>query len=104
MDHPSRLAQLAEIVNAIPPGHVASYGWVGRQLPNPVSGFLAGKWMASIQNPHPWWRVVGANGDLLVAKRGPEYALEQRRLLESEDVTFTPTGQVARRHFYNPDP
>jgi len=36
----------------------------------------------------PWWRVIGAKGDLLIAKRDPHLASQQETLLQSEGVQF----------------
>lgn len=65
-----------------------SYGDLGASLDTPVSGVIAGKWMASCPIGHPWWRVVGKDGRLLTARRDPRLAAEQRGLLESEGVVF----------------
>lgn len=83
-----RLLQLFDIVNQIPAGRVASYGTVGRALASPVSGLLVGRWLNRVPDDVAWWRVVGRDGSLLLAKRGPEFAAEQRRRLEAEGVLF----------------
>ena len=84
-----QLRALWKLVRSIPRGRVASYGAVGRALPNPCSGFLVGRWMAACpQDGTPWWRVVSAHGHLPIGKRSPEAAIEQRRLLEKERVRF----------------
>ncbi len=97
----STLDDLWSVVTSIPRGRVSSYGDVGRALDRPVSGVLVGKWMTQSPPSVPWWRVVGRNGDLLVAKRGPEFAAQQRDLLEQEGVTFV-DGQVERKFFLVP--
>ena len=85
------LEELWQIVASIPAGRVASYGDVGKAMHNPVSGVLVGKWMASCPQSVPWWRVVGKSGELLIGRRDPKLALEQRQLLESEGVEFSGT-------------
>lgn len=80
--------ELWRITRSIPKGFVATYGDVGRQLDPPISGFLAGKWMAAAPEGVPWWRVVSAKGELPVSKRDPNFAHQQRQLLESEGVAF----------------
>lgn len=82
------LTALAEIVRAIPVGKVRAYGDVGKDLPNPVSGLLVGRWMGQLFEEVPWWRVIGKQGTILIFKRGPEHALRQRQLLEGEGIVF----------------
>ena len=43
----SQLAPLWGVVRSIPSGSVASYGAVGRALPNPATGYMVGRWMAA---------------------------------------------------------
>lgn len=95
----SRLDELAEIVAKIPYGMCASYGSVGRAMTRPVSGFLAGKWMASLPTPpsgemSPWWRVVKTDGTIALFDRDPELGLDQTRRLLAEGVPFLPDGRV----------
>lgn len=98
MTSSSRLDALWGVVRSIPKGRVASYGVVGRSLDRPVSGLLVGKWMTSAPEGVPWWRVVGADGSLVIARRGPEFALQQKGLLESEGVRFD--GERVSREFF----
>ncbi len=102
MSSSSRLASLWELVRTIPFGRVASYGAVGRALDRPVSGLLVGKWMTGAPADVPWWRVVGADGALPIARRGPEFALRQRTLLEAEGVRFE-GDRVASGQHWSPD-
>jgi len=90
-----RLDELWTIVRSIPRGHVASYGAVGRALRNPVSGLVAGKWMANAPEGVPWWRVVAASGELVIAKRNPDWGKIQRDMLEQEGVAFN--GDLVKR-------
>lgn len=57
--------------------------------------------MAQCPADVPWWRVVGGNGDLLIAKRDPNMALEQRRRLESEGCLLV-DNVVPRERFCEP--
>lgn len=90
--------QVFSVVREIPAGRVAGYGQVGRALDAPISGLLVGKILATCPPDVPWWRVVGADGSLLVAKRDPRLALEQRDRLESEGARFA-ADRVSREHF-----
>lgn len=93
------LEELWIAVEQIPKGKVMSYGELGRSLNRPVSGVLVGKWMTQCPPHQPWWRVVGKNGDLLVAKRDPRLAAEQQQILESEGVVFL-DGRVSPKMFF----
>ncbi len=91
-DKPKRLRQLAMLVSQIPFGRCASYGDLGKALPNPVSGFLAGKWMASLESGAeevPWWRVVKKDGTIALFDRDPLLGCEQRFKLEAEGVPIS---------------
>lgn len=83
-----RLSELWALVASVPPGRVATYGDVGRELTPPASGFLVGKWMAMAPPTVPWWRIVARDGTLALAKRSPSLASEQRVRLEAEGVPF----------------
>lgn len=88
-DFHSRLEELADLVRQIPPGRCTSYGALGRALLRPVSGFLAGKWMAMLDTRHgdvPWWRVVKADGTIATFDRDPQIGIEQSARLVAEGV------------------
>lgn len=82
------LDSLWVLVEAIPEGRCACYGELGRALPNPVSGKIVGRWMASAPEGVPWWRVIARTGDFPIAKRDPVLGLTQKQLLEKEGVPF----------------
>ncbi len=86
----SRRGELFKLVEAVPSGSAVGYGVIGSLLTPPVSGLIAGKWMDACPSSGevPWWRVVGGDGSLKIAKKSPELALEQKRRLESEGVEF----------------
>jgi methylated-DNA-protein-cysteine methyltransferase-like protein len=94
MDRLTGRQELYRIVARIPKGRCASYGALGRFLPQPVSGYVVGRWMASASEDVPWWRVVSKDGTLVVARRDPELGRRQRELLEREGVPFE-ADQVA---------
>jgi methylated-DNA-protein-cysteine methyltransferase-like protein len=98
----SSLEALWTLVRSIPPGQVASYGQLGRLLPNPVSGLVVGRWMARAPEGIPWWRVVGADGRMPVGKRDPSLLLLQRRTLEQEGVQFEEDAVAMSRHRWEP--
>lgn len=93
-----RLETLYGLVRRVPHGRVVSYGWLGRQLSSPVSGLVVGHWMASCPADVPWWRVVGAKGNLPVFKKGSSFAAAQEDRLRSEGVEFT-DGLIEEQFF-----
>ena len=84
----SRQERLWELVRSVPRGRVVSYGALGRELASPVSGLVVGHWMASCPDDVPWWRVVGAKGNLPVFKRDTSFAIAQESKLREEGVEF----------------
>lgn len=98
----TRQRELSRIVSSVPYGHVASYGAVGRAMSVRVSGLIVGRWMANAPMDVPWWRIVAADGRLVLAKRDPALAVLQRQKLEEEGVQFD--GElVSQEHFFPVD-
>lgn len=97
----SQLAPLWDVVRSIPSGRVASYGAVGRALPNPASGYMVGRWMAGCPGDVPWWRVVNKRGELPINKRDPRLATDQQLRLEAEGVEFN-DGRISQVTFCEP--
>ena len=82
------------MVASIPAGCCATYGDLGQAQPNPVSGKIVGRWMASAPEGVPWWRVIAKTGDLPISKRDPALGMTQRQLLEADGVPFLDDGRV----------
>lgn len=80
---------LYALVSQIPYGRTVSYGALGRALSPRLPALVVGRLMASCPPDLPWWRVTGANGALLIARRSPHMADEQRARLQAEGVHFT---------------
>lgn len=95
--------ELWTLVKRIPPGRVASYGKLGRALPNPVSGLIVGKWMARAPGDVPWWRVVASEGTLPVHRRDPGLAAAQAACLRREGTPFREDGRVDMSIEWEPD-
>jgi methylated-DNA-protein-cysteine methyltransferase-like protein len=76
-----------ELVKRVPRGRVITYGQLAAAAGLRAGARAAGYAMAACPRGQgiPWYRVVGAGGRILL--REPHAAL-QRRLLESEGVTF----------------
>jgi methylated-DNA-protein-cysteine methyltransferase related protein len=88
------LQELWTMVRRIPKGKCCTYGDLGRALSTPASGKLVGRWMARCPEDVPWWRVVNRLGDMPITRRDPSLGIEQRALLEREDVPFLPDGRI----------
>jgi len=80
-------------VRRVPAGRVVSYGQIAVQLPA-LTARQVGRWMAFAPDDVPWWRVVGADGTLRIARRDPMLAKLQRAHLEAEGVSFDEAGRV----------
>lgn len=76
-------------VRTIPAGKVVTYGQVAEEIGEwRLTARMVGSAMHYVPEGVPWQRVIGAGGYLSIAKRSPDLYREQRRLLESEGVTF----------------
>ncbi|MGC8785270.1 MAG: MGMT family protein [Armatimonadota bacterium] len=90
----SLMQEVYDLVRQIPAGRVMSYGQVGDWMVPPLSARIVGRVMYHAPDSVPWWRVVGKEGDLLIAKRDPRMADLQRHLLQQEGVRFHRDGRV----------
>ena len=79
-----------EVVEALQPGQVVSYGEVAAEAGAPGAARAVGNLLRRSAGL-PWWRVVAASGRLI-----PGAETEQRERLEAEGVVFTRSGRVAR--------
>ena len=97
------IAQVNEIVHAIPKGRVMSYGAIGKRCEPPISGYICGRMMHSATSDSgvPWWRVVGKDGSLPIRKRNAILSIEQRERLEAEGVEFDAEGRVLMAQYGN---
>ena len=79
-----------QVLDALAPGDVVTYGEVAAEAGFPGAARAVGALLARSGGAHPWWRVVAANGRLV-----PGHEREQTRLLESEGVELR-AGRVRR--------
>ena len=96
-------AQVYDVVRQIPPGRVISYGQIAAMLPLPPGvdpleyARLSPRWvgaaMADCPDDVPWQRVINGSGGISVRKNSTGH-LQQRALLEAEDIVFDERGRV----------
>jgi methylated-DNA-protein-cysteine methyltransferase-like protein len=86
---------IRRVVRSIPRGKVASYSQVAAAAGYPLYHRLVVRILRNAGEALPWQRVVGAGG--YVRLKG-EAALEQRRRLEMEGVTFRGKRIDLERH------
>ena len=82
--------RVREIIGALRPGEVATYGEVAEEAGHPGAARAVGNILAGSEGL-PWWRVVSSSGRLV---RGHE--AEQGRRLRAEGITID-DGRVRRR-------
>ncbi|HLF42898.1 MAG TPA: MGMT family protein [Acidimicrobiia bacterium] len=83
-----------EVIGSLQPGEVVTYGDVAAEAGFPGAARAVGSILRTSGAEIPWWRVVGAGGQL----RSP-HPTRQKRLLEREGVSLR-NGKVlfARNH------
>jgi methylated-DNA-protein-cysteine methyltransferase related protein len=94
-----RERRILDVIRALRPGEVTTYGDVAEIAGYPKRSRLVGRILATTDVEVPWWRVVNASGQLRANDVG-----EQAALLRSEDVTViservrdAPSGRFSRR-------
>jgi methylated-DNA-protein-cysteine methyltransferase-like protein len=90
--------ELWSLIRSIPSGRVSSYGTVGQHLKHPTTGRIVGRWLTNCPENVPWWRVVGFNGRLPIAKQGIGLENLQADLLTKEGVEVV-DGKIDMRRF-----
>lgn len=95
--------QVWDIVRAIPPGRVATYGQVAKLVPLPggvdpdAYRAFGPRWVGTAMSACPpgvpWQRVLNAKGE--ISLKGDA----QRRLLEAEGVIFDAKGRVDLKRY-----
>ncbi len=101
---PSDSDRVFALVKQIPEGKVMNYGQVGMSLDPPITARTVGWIMHRSEEDVPWWRVVGADGSILLTKSNTEAALLQFHMLQKEGVAFTPSEKVRmKQHRWVPE-
>ena len=96
---PTIIAQVHELVRAIPEGRVMSYGAVGARCDPPISGYICGRIMHHAVADVPWWRVVAKDGSLPINKRNAHLAQQQRSKLQAEGIELDAEGKIPQSYF-----
>jgi methylated-DNA-protein-cysteine methyltransferase related protein len=76
-----RTRRIVDVLIALQPGEVTTYGDVAETAGYPRQARLVGRILATIDIDVPWWRVVNASGRLV-----PGHERTQTELLAEEDV------------------
>jgi methylated-DNA-protein-cysteine methyltransferase-like protein len=84
--------RVLEIVRAIPPGQVLTYGQVAALADTPRAARQVGRILYHYGRSVPWQRVINYYGGLSTYKVGSGEL--QRALLEAEGLCFKPDGTV----------
>jgi methylated-DNA-protein-cysteine methyltransferase-like protein len=91
MDAPSFAERVEEVIRALQPGEVVTYGEVAADAGRPGAARAVGRLLATQPADLPWWRVVTAGGRLV-----PGHEAEHARRLEAEGVRLV-GGRVRLR-------
>ena len=96
-----RRQRIWQVILAIPPGRVCSYGEVAR-LAGLANGARQTAW-ALRHLPRdtriPWFRVINSQGKISMPEGSRGYR-EQRKRLKAEGVTFNDSGRIASKSFW----
>lgn len=102
----SRLADVFEIVRAIPRGKVATYGQIADLAGIPSGHRFVARAMRECPAGHPWHRVLGKHDArrARIAILEPSHWALQRKRLEREGVRFDERDLVSLAdHGWRPD-
>ena len=82
---------VAEVLAALEPGEVVTYGEVADEAGYPGRARAVGHLLARSDGAFPWWRVVSSSGRLV-----PGHEEEHARRLAAEGVGLTASCRVPR--------
>jgi methylated-DNA-protein-cysteine methyltransferase-like protein len=96
-----RLQRIWQVINAIPPGRVCSYGDVARLagLPNGARQTAWALRKLPRDTRIPWFRVINSQGKIAMPEGSSGYR-EQRRRLRAEGVSFGDSGRISSSDFW----
>jgi methylated-DNA-protein-cysteine methyltransferase related protein len=93
--------RVREVVAALAPGDVASYGEVAEEAGAPGAARAVGNVLAR-SDGLPWWRVVRADGRLAPGLEELQAELLSREGVGVQDGVVVPSGSRARRRHDTP--
>ncbi len=85
------------IIQAIPPGHVMTYGQVALEAGNPRGARQISRILHSMsaKNELPWHRIINAQGGISTPDNAEEKGNTQRQRLIAEGVQFNANGRIS---------
>ncbi|MEM7249097.1 MAG: MGMT family protein [Acidobacteriota bacterium] len=104
-DEPVSVDAILDVIRAIPPGSVATYGQVAELAGYPGRARFVGRCLRELPDDHdvPWQRVISASGTIPGPPSRGGAQRQHRRLLEKEGVSFSKAGRIdLRRYRWNP--
>ena len=96
-----RKQRIWQVISAIPPGRVCSYGEVAKLAGIP-NGARQTAWALRYlpgDTKIPWFRVINSQGRISMPEGSRGYK-EQRKRLAAEGVTFGDNGRIASNTFW----
>ena len=81
MSDPDREQRILDVIRALGPGEVVTYGDIAEDAGYPKQSRLVGRILATTAEDVPWWRVVNSVGRLV-----PGNERTQAELLRAEGV------------------
>lgn len=99
MDEPTKDQKIWQVVAAIPPGKVASYGQVAAMAGLGRQARYIGRALGKLPTGHsiPWFRVIRSNGQIAFPEGSDAFETQVYRL-RSEGVEVA-NGRISMRRF-----
>ncbi|RBP29983.1 O(6)-alkylguanine repair protein YbaZ [Marinobacter pelagius] len=96
---PTKPQKIWQVVHAIPPGKVASYGQVAHMAGLGKQARFVGRALGQLPEGHevPWFRVIRSSGEIAFPKDSEMFRVQVGRL-EAEGVEVV-NGRVSMRRF-----
>ena len=103
MTEPDNKHRIWQVVHAIPPGRVSSYGRVASLAGLAGAARLTGHALRGLPSDTtiPWHRVINSQGKLSLPAGSSGYQ-EQRQRLQQEGVFFTTAGRLRSKDYWWP--
>ncbi|WP_438313727.1 MGMT family protein [Sporosarcina sp. FA9] len=88
--------RVIRIITEIPSGRVMTYGQVAAAAGSPRGARQVVRILHSMSQKYelPWHRIINAQGGISTPEKAESKGSNQKDLLETEGVIFTPNGKV----------